>query len=175
MVGESLTIRKSFSMPAENEGVVGPRTKRNFPFLYRLSKCRSAKKRWEMVQNASPDELMAIVDIGSNIAKDRFKLTAKERRYIETFRDPLKKLGRVRTRASALKAIQTGEGIVVNPKPRRSRDVYRVTQRGRGFLPAMLIPVLVELAAKGVDHLLPEPEHDDDDDEYETDEGIYED
>lgn len=60
----------------------------------------------------------------------------------------MKQLSRVRTEESAKRVIQRGEGIseIYNPRTRKVR--YRVAkQRGGGFLPILLVPVLTELAS----------------------------
>lgn len=139
--------------------VIGPRTRRNFLFLYRLLDTKSPKQRWAMIQGCNKDELLSIIDVCTNVRRKSFKLSAKERRRIERHESALNRLSRVRSEKSAKKWIQTGEGVVHNPQARRKRETYKIVQRG-GMLPAILAPVLTELAAQLIDHIIPDPPED---------------
>lgn len=143
-------------MSSKNRGVVGNRVVRNFDFLYELVTCDTVQERWEMIQNASRDQLLAIVEICSNIQRKNFKLTSKQYRRLKRHWDFVNTLGRVRKPRRALKVIQKGEGLT----PFRRRFALK-GQRGTGFLPAVLIPVLVELAADALEKYIPEPEPED--------------
>lgn len=138
--------------------VIGPRTRRNFTFLTALLDTRSPKQRWGIIQNASREELLAIVDICTNIKRSNFRINAKERKRMNRHLESMDRLSRARSEKSARAAIQSGEGIVVNPNARRKRDTLKVEQRG-GFLPAFLAPVLLDLAAEVADHFIPDPDH----------------
>lgn len=140
-------------MPKQNAGIVGQRAVRNFKFLYKLTTTRSPKKRWQMVQEADRDELMSIIDVCANVLSKDFKLTPGQDRKIQKYGPLMKKLSRVRTQKSALRTIQQGEGIVEDPNARNKRRRIRVVQRG-GFLPSLLLPVLVEIASTAAEHLL---------------------
>lgn len=135
---------------------IGDRVRRNFEFLYKVYKNKSAKKRWEMVQNASHDELLAIIDICDNVTKQEFHITPAQAARIQKYGESMQKLGRVRSQKSALKIIQTGEGIVENIYAKRKRDKLKVVQKG-GFLPAVMVPVLVELGAELLEKMMPSP------------------
>lgn len=136
--------------------IIGPRTRRNFLFLYKLLETKSAKQRWGMIQNCNRDELLALIDVCTNIKRSSFRLTAKQRRRIDKHTALLERLGRVRSEDSAKRLIQVGEGIVFNPKAKRKRDRFRISQRG-GVIPAVLAPVLIELAAEALEHVIPDP------------------
>ena len=145
-------------MPKANRGLVGDRVIRNFRFLYVLCKTRSQKKRWEIVQNATRDELGAIVDVCKNVFTQNFKLTKTQLNRLEKHMANIKKASKSQSSEAARAIIQRGEGVLLNPKAKRQRDRLKVVQRG-GALPALLIPVLIEAAAtiaeKGIDHFFP--------------------
>lgn len=132
----------------------GPRTLKNFGFLYSLYNTKSAKKRYEILQNATREQLLAVMDVCSNITKGHFTPTPRYQRVLERYIDHMRRLNRVRSEKGALRVIQSGEGIVVDPTARRKRDRIRVMQTGRGFLPALLVPVLFEIAHRVGSHLL---------------------
>jgi hypothetical protein len=133
-------------------GVPGPRVVRNFDFLYRLCATRSPRRRMLLLRAATPDQMLAVVDVGANLSRKRFALNARQSRRLAHYDAHVKKLGRVRSENAALRVIQQGEGLAYD----RRRDRISVVQRqkGRGFLPAVLVPVLVELAAHFAEKLL---------------------
>ena len=136
-----------------NEGLVGDRVRRNFGFLYRLGMTKSPQKRYRMVQEANRDEILAIVEICKNVLKETFKLSKSQSRKLYPFQEHAKTLSKVRSPSGAIRAIQKGEGIVSKGRKRQ------VVQKG-GLLPALVVPILVELAAevaeRALDHFLPE-------------------
>lgn len=139
--------------------VIGPRTRDNFLFLYKLLETKSAKQRYNIIQNCSREELLALLDICSNVMRSGFKLKAQDRRKIAKHKEVLDRLVKTRSEKSARKWIQTGEGVVLNPNAKRTRDRLKVVQRG-GLIPAVLAPILIELAAEGAEHLIPDPPKD---------------
>ena len=140
-------------MPKVNEGVVGDRVARNFQFLFKLSETKNPEARWNMLQRATKDELLAIVDICANIVHKDFKLTSSQSRRLEKYWDCMKSISRVRSPRGALRTIQKGEGIVYD----RRAQKYVIQSGGfapLALLPAVVIPILVELAVSGAKHLL---------------------
>lgn len=134
---------------------MGERTVRNFDFLYSLSQKKSPKTRWNMVQKANRDQLLSIIDVCANVLHKDFRLTAAQDKKLEKYWEFMRKLSKVRSEKGARKAIQRGEGIVYNPRARRKRDKVRLarTQEGRGFLPAILLPVVSTIAKMGADYI----------------------
>lgn len=142
-------------MPKENEGLVDDRIVDNFVFLYDLVTCESPQQRWDLVQHATRDQLLAIVDICANIFHKQFKLTPKEEQRLSVYWDVMGALSRVKSQRGALRTIQKGEGI-------RKRQLQNgIRQQGYGFLPAVLIPVLIEAAASLAEKFLPDSDDDD--------------
>ena len=133
------------------ETCIGPRVKRNFRFLYTLCAATSPRQRIELISDANDDQLASIVDVCSNIFRNDFKLNARQQRKIQPYHQHVRKLGRVRAPHAAMKIIQHGEGMKAPYKPRKPH--IDVVQKG-GLLPAILVPVLVELAASGIEKLM---------------------
>ena len=132
---------------------IGKKPVQNFEFLYRLVSSRSPRKRWMLVQNATRDELLTIVEICSNIMSKHFSLSPSQSKRLAKYGEHIKRLGRVRTPKSALKVIQSGEGIAIDLSAKKKRDRFRVQSGGFAFLPALLTPILVELASSGIEKL----------------------
>lgn len=145
----------SIKMPQQNHGIVGDSVIRNFNFLYQVASCRSAKQRWQLIKNASPDELFSVIEICANLSRGKFRLTKKEERRLCEYSDLVKKLGNTRSLRNAMRHIQHGEGIIEYQSPTGlPRISIKRQMGGAAFLPALLVPVLIELAASAVNDLL---------------------
>lgn len=148
-------------MPRANEGIIGDRVIRNFGFLYKLAYCRNPHERFDMIQRARRDQLLAVIDICANVVHKDFKLTSQENKRVEKYWDLMVKLSRVRTPQGAIRVIQKGEGVNQRgSRPLKSyksivkdQHVYR-KQRGYGFIAAIAVPVLSELALSGANFLI---------------------
>ena len=106
--------------------VVGPRILENYSFLRKISKSKSDSKRLNALRNASSDELLALVEICSNILSSNFNLTTRQKKKIVPFANYIRKLSRIRSESGARKfVVQKGSGL---------------------FLPSLLIPVIAEAA-----------------------------
>lgn len=110
---------------------VGKRVRQNFSFLYKLCSTKSPKQRCDDVQRAKLNQLLSIMDVCANIMWKNFKLSKRRSMSLNRYNKAMKRLKRAKSRPEILKAIQYGEGI----------------HHGRGFLPTLLLPVLIELAA----------------------------
>lgn len=139
----------------QNKGVLGNRVINNFGFLYELYSCRTVRERWEMLQEASRDQLLALVEICSNVNRRNFRLTTRQFRRLKKHWLFLQSLGRVRKPHRAMHVLQKGEGVTRHGIPLKD-------QRGTGFVPAVLLPILVEAAAEILESYIPEPPKDDD-------------
>lgn len=102
---------------------VGPRIIRNIPFLKRLGRCTSVRKRIRLVHNASEDELLSLVEISLNILKGNFSLTQRQMNKLLAYVDEVRKLSRSRS-------------------PRKAREI--VQKGGNMFLASLIAPVLLE-------------------------------
>ena len=148
---------------------IGDRVRKNFDFLYRICFTRSPGPRWKLVSEASPEQLLAIVDVCYNILRGNMHLQPNHAKRLEQYMDHMRKLARVRSENSALKVIQKGEGLAGKSLRTTNRPVVISKQRGRGFLPALLVPVLMDVladvAAKTVPKAIGVRNANDDDDE----------
>jgi hypothetical protein len=107
-------------------GKIGPRIIRNFAFLKKLSKIKSEEKRENILQQASREELLAIIEIALNILRFNFRLKERQRKRLIPFAPYLRQLAAVRSEKSARRVIN---------------------QKGTGpVLAALILPVVAELA-----------------------------
>ena len=108
----------------KNNQVIGPRILENYSFLRKIAKSKSDRKRLNALRNANRDELLAIVEVCSNLLSSNFNLTTRQKKKIVPFASYIRKLARIRSESGARKiVVQTGSGI---------------------FLPSLLIPVIAE-------------------------------
>lgn len=105
---------------------VGPRILKNYNFLRQIARTRSDEKRINTLKNATPDELLALVEICSNILSSDFKLTTQQKKKFIPHADFVRRLARSRSDIGARKLI---------------------IQKGNGaFFASLLIPVVSEVA-----------------------------
>lgn len=104
---------------------VGNRVIRNLAFLKKIAYMRSKKRILRQLDHATPDELLAIVEIASNILSSNFCISTRQRKNLYPYADYIRKLARIRSEKGARKIIQKGEG---------------------SFIPALLLPVVIEVA-----------------------------
>lgn len=116
---------RKFKLRKQN---IGPLILNNYGFLKKVARTRSNKKRRKLLNNITENELLAIVDIASNILNSNFKLKNYQKLKLVPFADIIRKLARKRSFSGTKKLInQTGEGAL-------------------GFLIPLLAPVLTEAA-----------------------------
>lgn len=123
--------------------IVGERVMRNFEFLNKLARSKSKKRIELMIRHATPDELLAIVEICSHILSADFSLTSKQIERLKPYAHFVRRLKRVRGDQGARRVIQEGSGLIAQKAARR----YYRQKGGIGFLASVLIPVLVEAAS----------------------------
>uniref|UniRef100_A0A914QLQ1 Uncharacterized protein n=1 Tax=Panagrolaimus davidi TaxID=227884 RepID=A0A914QLQ1_9BILA len=95
---------------------------RNIEFLKKLSKIKSENKRNLLLKNATPDELASLIEICYNVVNSNLRLSPSRILKLRPYATPLRELSKIRTVPRARKMLQTGNG----------------------FLPSLLIPVLLE-------------------------------
>ena len=89
---------------------VGNRIIRNYFFLKKLSKSND-KQRIEILKNATPEQLLTLVEICVNVLRQNFKLKQSQRSKLIPHANFIRKLSRCRSEKSARKIVQTGGGI----------------------------------------------------------------
>lgn len=110
-----------------------PYIKENLPFLKQLAKIKSDKKKNTLILNATPEQILAIVEICANILRYNFKLTEKQKKRLSKYADFYRTIARTRTEKGARQKIQQGSGIALG---------------------AILVPVVSALAEQLVQKIL---------------------
>lgn len=105
--------------------MVGSRFKRNARFLSKLSAIRTKGERIKLINQANPNQIFAIMDAANNILNETYNISSKQKTRLLPHRDHIRLLGRARTYTNARRILQTGGG---------------------SFLPALLAPIIIELA-----------------------------
>ena len=106
--------------------------KSNIDFLRSLARTRSERKRKRLIKQATPEQLLALVEISLNIVKSCFTLTTRQRKRLLPYADAVRRLARLRTEQSARKfLVQRGGGIITG-----------------GLLSALLTPIVLEIISK---------------------------
>ena len=95
--------------------MVGESVKRNITFLRKLAKTKSEKIRKRLLDNASSEQILAIVEICVNILKFRFRLRNLQRHKLAQHAPVVRKLGRARSEKTARRILQTGGGNMLGP------------------------------------------------------------
>ena len=121
-------------MHNENKTVIGQRILTNIKFLKRLSRSRSEKKRWRLINQATTEELLSLVEICSNILKpNKFCLSKRQLEKLQNFAPIVRELSRKRT---------------------EKRARHFVIQKGSGpFFTALLAPIIAEAAKIVLKHI----------------------
>ncbi len=105
---------------------------RNADFLRQLARCRSYKSTRHLIDQASIDQLLCIVEICLNLVKDRLVLPRRLSRRLQPHVDTINQLARRRS-------AQSTRRLILSTQP----------QVGRG-VPALVASVLVPLVADWV-------------------------
>lgn len=90
---------------------VGPLILQNFGFLRKIARTKSDKKLRKLLNGATRDQLLALVETSSNILKG-FRLTQRQRQRLLPFAPTIRKLSRVRSERGARKIVQQTGGAV---------------------------------------------------------------
>jgi hypothetical protein len=104
---------------------IGPRILENYHFLRKIANCRSEKRLLNYLSEASADQLLALVEVASNILSPKFNITERHRKKLIPHSDYIRRLSRSRSEKTA----------------------RHISQQGNGFvLSSLLIPILAEVA-----------------------------
>src|ERR1700677_1145524 len=101
---------------------IGPRIVNNYSFLKSIQRTRCPIKRNSLINKAQGDQLLCLVEICSNILKERFNLTPKQRSRLYPYVNLIRNLSRARSENKARHLVQKGSGIPA-------------------FIPALLAPI----------------------------------
>lgn len=90
--------------------VLGDRIIQNFKFLKNISRVKSEKKLQQLLANSNCNELLALVEISSNILAGRFCLSKKQRNRLIPFAHFVRKIARIRGEKSARRLFLNQKG-----------------------------------------------------------------
>ena len=113
-----------------------PLVKNNAKFLFTLSTARSPNRRISLIQTASTEELLALVEIALNVLKSGIPLRAQQKERLREQAGSIRQLNRTRNSDSARRILLSSE---------------RENQQGKGPLGAailfanIIVPFLKEI------------------------------
>lgn len=87
----------------------------NYTFLKNLANTKSCKKRKELINKASKEEIEILVEICLNLCKGNCKINKRQLKKLQNHCTFLRSLAKKRTLESARKVIQIGEGAGIIP------------------------------------------------------------
>ena len=90
-----------------------PYIKENTPFLKQLASTKSEKKKNRLIQEATTDQILAIIEICTNILQFNFILNKRQRRKLSKYADFYRILAKSKTEETARRKLQQGNGIVL--------------------------------------------------------------
>jgi hypothetical protein len=105
---------------------IGKLPLKHYGFLKRMARTKSDRKRQKLIKSATKDQLLALIEISTNLLSD-FRLTNRQKRKLLPYAPLVRKFSRIRSEGSARKFLE---------------------QRGSGLpFAALLTPVLIEAAS----------------------------
>jgi len=119
-----------------NEYSFSPYIRENSEFLQKLVRIKSENKKRALLVSATPEQILAIVEICANILKSNFILTKAQKRRLARYAEYYRSIARARTERTARTRIQQGG---------------QATAIG-----ALLVPVLSALASQLLEKALPQ-------------------
>lgn len=90
-----------------------PYIKENTAFLKKLASTRSEEKKNKLIENATVEQILAIVEICANILRFNFTLNNNQRKRLAKYADYYRSIARSKTEKTARKRIQQGSGIAL--------------------------------------------------------------
>ena len=90
-----------------------PCIRENTAYLQKLASTKSEERKRQLIENATADQILAIVEICANILKFNFTLTKGQKRKLAKYADYYRSISRARTQETAKRRIQQGSGIVL--------------------------------------------------------------
>jgi len=115
-----------------------PQILSNTNFLNKLTKTKSPKKQYSLILEATPDQILSIVEICANILHSNFTLTARQKRRLSKYADYYRDIARSRSESTARKRI--------------SNSFFQ--QGGQLAIATLLAPVLSVIAQSLLDKAL---------------------
>ena len=110
---------------------VGQLVIKNYNFLKNITRTKSNKKLKNILNKATPSELLTLIDIASNILNSNFKLTHRQKLKLIPHANFIRNLARKKSETSMRKSLN---------------------QIGNG--PAVLLPLITPILAEAASHLI---------------------
>lgn len=85
----------------------------NTEFLNKLAKTKSDRRKHTLLLQATPDQILAIVEITANILRNNFVLTNQQRRKLAKYAEFYRAIARSRTENTARNRIQQGGQLAI--------------------------------------------------------------
>lgn len=85
----------------------------NAQFLNKLAKTKSDRRKHSLLLKATPEQVLAIVEISANILKNNFSLTIRQRKRLAKFAETYRAIARSRTERTARQRIQQGGQLAI--------------------------------------------------------------
>jgi len=118
-----------------NEYSFSPYIRENTEFLQKLVRTKSENKKRALLVSATPEQILAIVEICANILKSNFILTKAQKRRLARYAEYYRSIARARTEQTARSRIQQGGQAAA--------------------IGSLLVPVLSALASQLLEKALP--------------------
>ena len=88
--------------------------KSNLQFFQQLAKTKSNKKKNTLILQATPEQILAIVEICANILRFNFVLNRRQKRRLAQYADYYRAIARTRSEKGARnRIVQQGSGIAL--------------------------------------------------------------
>lgn len=86
---------------------------KNAEYLNKLAKTKSERKKHTLLLNATPEQILSIVEICANILKSNFALTNKQKQRLAKHADLYRSIARSRSERTARNRIQQGGQLAI--------------------------------------------------------------
>jgi hypothetical protein len=90
-----------------------PYIRENYQFLNKLAKTRSDNKKYHLILQATPEQILSIVEICANILRSNFVLNTRQKRRLARYAEYYRAIARARTENTARKRIQQGGQLAI--------------------------------------------------------------
>ena len=116
---------------------------RNINFLNRLAKTRSNRLRHTLILQATPEQILSIVEISANILGSHFNLSTRQRKRLAKYADYYRNIARSRSENTARRRISSGFN----------------QEGGQAAIAILLAPILSSIAQSLLDKALNHEAH----------------
>jgi hypothetical protein len=90
-----------------------PYIKENVEFFKKLSSTKSDQRKNDLLNQATADQILGLVEICANILRFNFELNNRQKRQLARYANYYRSIARSRTERTARKRLQQGSGIAL--------------------------------------------------------------